>query len=571
MVRSASDSLFVFKYKPSRYKLDDGGTRIKCNEIPEDMSYGVVLGNRTETVSNWSVAEEIKRLITINTVVPFEKEYNFHRPDCAAEGQTPFTHRTGFYNRGKSTGNATKYQCKVCKKITNVLPKQNENFSYNQKRNDILLRFAKAITSRTPVKRVCEQLEIGSQTYYEKLEWLYKKCLEFLDRHETQALKKLDFDQLWLNTDFLIYNLNNIRQRGKGKRLGDEGLDRKLQTSLISSGDLKTGYIFRADIAYDFTRTLDEVESDTIQYHCDHTYSFLRKNERLKYPYCPQPPTKKDEQTEAEYYFELQEFELRKQYVEGSHTKTIYTALAHYWLIRRMLNVKEWFFVSDDDSNLQNAIFRVFSKNFLDGYANYFVCQTDKSLDLEEAGKVFYKGRIALRKWGKANGYSEEESYESLGLKKLKEDLIGHDFYKMVSQRDREYPIRGHNPIMHTLPDKDEGHRRVDCITDLRHLRTDDLADLIFQVNSRTINNFFQVIRRRVSILERPLVTARGEGKSYIYANYNPKYAQYITTILRTFYNFCWVTKVNGQLQTPAQRLGITDKQFTIKDIIYFC
>ena len=98
-----------------------------------------------------------------------------------------------------------------------------------------------------------------------------------------------------------------------------------------------------------------------------------------------------------------------------------------------------------------------------------------------------------------------------------------------------------------------------------------DLANLIFQVNSRTINNFFQIIRRRVSMLERPLVTASGEGKSYIYANYNPKYAQYITTILSTFYNFCWATKVNGQLQTPAQRLGITDKQFTVKDIIYFC
>jgi hypothetical protein len=149
-----------------------------------------------------------------------------------------------------------------------------------------------------------------------------------------------------------------------------------------------------------------------------------------------------------------------------------------------MLNIKEWFFVSDDDSTLQNAIFRVFSKNFLDGYANYFVCQTDKSLDLEEAGKVLYKGRIALRKWSKAQGYSEEESYESLGLKKLKEDLVGHEFYKMVRKGGREYLTRGHNPMMHSLPFKDEGHRWVDCITDLTHLRKDDLADLIFHGNS---------------------------------------------------------------------------------------
>jgi len=97
------------------------------------------------------------------------------------------------------------------------------------------------------------------------------------------------------------------------------------------------------------------------------------------------------------------------------------------------------------------------------------------------------------------------------------------------------------------------------------------MVKLILQVNSRAINNFFQTIRRRLSILERPLVTARGEGKSYIYANYNPKYAQYATTILRTFYNFCWETKVNGELATPAQRLGIADRKYTYSDIVYFC
>ncbi|GAB6151396.1 hypothetical protein JCM17380_01460 [Desulfosporosinus burensis] len=66
-------------------------------------------------------------------------------------------------------------------------------------------------------------------------------------------------------------------------------------------------------------------------------------------------------------------------------------------------------------------------------------------------------------------------------------------------------------------------------------------------------------------------MTARGEGKSYIYANCNPKYAQYALTILRTFYNFCLTVKTkNGAVETPAQRLGIINKVFTLRDIIYF-
>ncbi|AYK27036.1 hypothetical protein X276_27655 [Clostridium beijerinckii NRRL B-598] len=61
------------------------------------------------------------------------------------------------------------------------------------------------------------------------------------------------------------------------------------------------------------------------------------------------------------------------------------------------------------------------------------------------------------------------------------------------------------------------------------------------------------------------------KGQSKISSNYNPKYAQYSITILRTFYNFCWTFKSgNGDVLTPAQRIGITDKQFNYNDIIYF-
>lgn len=37
------------------------------------------------------------------------------------------------------------------------------------------------------------------------------------------------------------------------------------------------------------------------------------------------------------------------------------------------------------------------------------------------------------------------------------------------------------------------------------------------------------------------------------------------------FYNFCWTFKSgNGDVLTPAQRIGITYKQFQYNDIIYF-
>ncbi len=34
--------------------------------------------------------------------------------------------------------------------------------------------------------------------------------------------------------------------------------------------------------------------------------------------------------------------------------------------------------------------------------------------------------------------------------------------------------------------------------------------------------------------------------------------------------NFCWAKKKNGVMMNPAQRLGLTNRQYTEKDIIYF-
>lgn len=141
----------------------------------------------------------------------------------------------------------------------------------------------------------------------------------------------------------------------------------------------------------------------------------------------------------------------------------------------------------------------------------------------------------------------------------------------MVNVDGTLYPKWAKNPIEHPLPSIDQGTRIVDCTTDLSAYEPDHIANMILNVNDRATNVFMQLIRRRLSILERPLVTARGDGKSYIYANFNPKYAQYALTILRTYYNFCMTQKTKGkQRLTPAQQIGVTDKKFSMKDIIYF-
>jgi transposase-like protein len=264
------------KKKPSRYRLSGssayGGQTLICNEDPIGITSGMTWNCTSVPVSNWSVAEEIARLVKQDSVLDWMLEYEFHRNHCSKDDTTPFTHPKDFHKRGKSSSNSQKWKCKTCKKMTNVLPKQRETFKYHQKRNDILPVFANLVLNRTPVKRTCEILKIGSKTYYNKLEWLYRRCLEFLERHEQNVFANKKFDFVWLNTDKMTYYLNNVRRKGQSDGRYVNLLEKQFQTNIVISSDVFSRYVFRADVAFDPNITFEDIERDTQLYKDDHLH-----------------------------------------------------------------------------------------------------------------------------------------------------------------------------------------------------------------------------------------------------------------------------------------------------------
>lgn len=562
------------KGKPSRYFLDgpNGSTqRIQCNDDPVRRGVGsLTFQCKTQTVSNWSVAEEILRLETINQIQGFNNsDYEFHKESCSISIASPFHHPREFYRRGKSSSNSQKWQCKECKKITNVLPIRNQSFTYHQKRNDVLHSIALAIVNRVPVKRTCEMLKIGSSTYYNKLELLYQRCLEFNERFETEAFASKSFDTMWMNSDKLQYNLNNVRKKGHGGQRYDNVEDRLMQTYIVVTSEIQSRYIMRSDVAYDWNITLEQIEQDTVHYKDDHLDSFSRKNERYRFPFAPQPPTPSDTQSKEQYIDVRSDFDKRKAYIDGLHIDSSYTTMAHLWHIKRMVNAKEWRMITDDDPSLYNSFFRVFSKEIRLAEAHHFIAHINKSKSRQTAYMEYQEGRRDLTAWGINNGI--DGSISRIAYLKLKKQLENHKFHDEVIENGKTYRKWGSNKIVHPFPTIDQGWYQVSATTDLSSYEPKDIAKMVLKVNDKSNNAFMQQIRRRINILERPLVTARGDGKSYIYANFNPQYAQYALTILQTFYNFCYPFKMGSDEKlTPAQRLGLTDKVFSIQDIIYF-
>lgn len=363
--------------------------------------------------------------------------------------------------------------------------------------------------NRTPVIGAIHKNQIGAGTYYHKMEWIYRKCLEFLERHETNVLEKKEFSSLYFNTDALMYNLNYKRIRSNGKSVNRN--ENKLPpTYVYATADVLSGYVFRADVAYDFNATLEEIEQNTLTYYCDHTAYYLRKNERLYHEFAPQPPTPSDTQSQEEYEFNRNLFEDKQNYVDGMHVKSSYTCMAHMWLLKQSLHADEYYFVTDQDQSIQNAIHRVFTDEIKSKTSHIVACQVDKTLTREQSVSAYYKHFNELKKWAKDWGYDHLSIGEQVQTY-LEEELAYHEFYEEKVIDGVFYPCRGINPIEFPYPAKDEGNRYLTCLTDVRDIEIEELAKILSQINTRAIDNFFQKIHRSISVLERPLTTARGD------------------------------------------------------------
>jgi len=432
-----SQEKFTTKGKPSRYRLSGTGTEktIKCNPDPISPTKGATLGCHTIALSNWSIAQEIERLVQISSVQDVEPDYQFHKEGCVVEGCTPFSEPKAFYKRGKSTGKSQRWQCKTCNKFTNVLPNRKQSITYNQKRSDILLWFTKLLLSRVPITRTCELLEIGRGTYYDKLEFVYRRCLEFLERHETKPLQNMHFNEMWLNTDKMTYFLNNVRKKGMGGSQYDDLEESQFPTSVVITADVFSRYVFRSDVAYDWDISLGDIAIDTFLMKEDHLNEFAKKHARFpKYSHYPMPPSKNDTQSKNEYRDELDKVERRAKYIDGLHINSTYTTIAHYWLIKQLIRASEWRFVTDKDNSLMTSVYRVFSKEICLSNAHHFLCQTDKTKSRKQAREEFVQAKIDLINWGINSGY-DTKSLRKLAFFKMEELFNTHQFPVIMNMR----------------------------------------------------------------------------------------------------------------------------------------
>lgn len=100
----------------------------------------------------------------------------------------------------------------------------------------------------------------------------------------------------------------------------------------------------------------------------------------------------------------------------------------------------------------------------------------------------------------------------------------------------------------------------------------DHLAWLYNKASLHAVDPFFNRLRRRSAMLERPMHSSGNAGRVYNpYGAYRLEQINKIQTIIRACHNYVWTGEgKNAPKGTPATRLGLAKAPLDLNDILYF-
>jgi hypothetical protein len=123
--------------------------------------------------------------------------------------------------------------------------------------------------------------------------------------------------------------------------------------------------------------------------------------------------------------------------------------------------------------------------------------------------------------------------------------------------------------ISHPRPGMNEPEKRIVYLTEQAYeIDPEELAKLMVRGTLGGIDRFFMQVRRKLSLMERPIGTASKMRRTwYGYSPYNPRIIQKMLDIYRVYYDY---VKVGQDKMTPAMRLGLARSPLKMEDILYY-
>jgi len=405
--------------------------------------------------------------------------------------------------------------------------------------------------------------DIHIATVYSKIDFLHRQCLAFIGERERRLMNK-HLERVYVSTDRQEYVVNWSRRDDK----------RNVKLTSIGSADNQTGYVFGMHINYDPCIDHDAVEAESLlDAGCKHAY---RRHARLwlQSDYDESAMRSKankklttgltgDIEGAYDQASNRDDVEVSETLgcanrlpARGMQVHSHYTMYGHFFHLHRLLgDVDKVRFFLDQDSGIRAACLSAFQKEVNNRTCDAFYVRLNKDLTVDEKRHVLADSRKVFK----------EAQANHPGLTENEVKLL------LINQRMASMSEIGKwkdKWLTHPFPNMSEPEKAICYLTDHGDYDEEHQAWLYNKASMHSIDCFFMQVRRRLSLLERPMSSASSTARRWFgYSAYNPESIIKLLDIFRVYYNYCLVGK---DKRTPAMRIGLAKGVVPLEDIIYY-
>jgi transposase-like protein len=509
--------------------------------------------------SNLGIAEEIARmafyLSTPGAVCC--------RNDACANhaAQVPIGTAGAYASFGKTAIGNARWRCRLCGKTFS----QNAKATARQREHHKNKTIFKLLVNKMPIRRIIEVADIDPNTFYHRLTFLHRQCQAFA-AHREQTLANLPIRRLYLGVDRQDYLVNwRVRNDKRNIQLSaiaavdnkyhdcfgvhvnfDPSLDSKaIQAEVEKNGDLGmpsphrrfAGLWLPADHHEASARSMALKRRQLgLPMAIDETYAAALQRDDIESPDAPSPAQR------------LPEY--------GMQTHGAYTMYGHFFFLKRLLGkVQKWRLFIDQDPGLRAACLSAFHHEIQDRTADAFYVRITKDLTVDEKRHRHHEATV---RFAQAQVAHPDLTRQQVKLLLIKQRLAGMKPHGKWQDQWLDHPF----------PTMSEPEKAVAYLTDLGDYDEDHQAWLYNKASLHGVDSFFNRVRRRLSLRERPIHSKSNKGRiGNGYSAYNPENVAKVLDIMRTVHNYI-LTGKDGK--TPGERLGLAQASLNYEDIIYF-
>lgn len=508
--------------------------------------------------SNLGVYEEYARLHAETT-----REACCPEPLCN-QHRVPVNTPKAYQSFGATTLGSRRYRCKACLHTFSVKP-EGLNPIRHQQQSDKNLLILRMLVGKMPLRRICEAAGITAPVLYQRIDFFHRQALQFLAQRERQ-LAELALPRLYIGVDRQDYAVNWTQRKDK----------RNVVLSAVTSADNESGYVFGMRPNFDPECDPAEVKAAALAngdlalpaahrrfarlwLQADYDASVAASTKRAAGGSLPaaiaavyQAAGQRDDVESPEVFTGSDTLPASGMQVHGE-----YTLYGHFFHLKHLLGqVEKVRFFLDQDSGMRAACLGAFADRIKARTADAFYVRIAKELTVDEKRRRLRDAKAEFAKLAQRfPGRTEDEiKLELLKERVAKAQAIGQ-------WKDRW--------VLHPLPSMAEPEKAMCFLTDLGDYDAEHVAWLLSRASLHAADSWFNQLRRRSSLLERPISSSANRGRVWNgYSVYRPERLAKIITIMRASHNYVWHAPTKNE--TPAMRLGLARAPLDFKDIIYY-